>query len=189
MLRIVPNVIRGRQIDVRQLGWLDGRRAETRPNFPANRDYVDLRGLTLAQLDTVLEEERRGYALLEAAGYAAGAVAAVDRRQRLSPVAPMLDFGIASAVVGLSVLGCVPVMSCRGRSLGLLEHMYPAPMVTFYARKNRAPALLAAAAEADVNIVNSDAKLEIYSHDLRQMHLFGGVLRRIIGGGRMPPPA
>lgn len=189
MLRIIPNVVRRRDIDVRRLGWLDGKRAETRHNFPANRDYVDLRGFTLPQLDAALEEERRGYALLETAGFAPAAIKEVDRRRRLSPVAPMLDFGIASTVVGLSALGCVPVMSCRGRSLGSDAHMYPAPMATFYARKLLAPALLAAVAEADINIVNSDAKLEVYTEDVRKMHVFGRVLRRIAVVERPPQPA
>lgn len=188
MLRIIPNVIHRREIDVRQLGWLDGKRAASRRNFPANRDYVDLRGFTPAQLDMVLEEERRGYALLDAAGFAPAAVAEVDRLRRLSPVAPMLDFGIASTVVGLSTLGCVPVMSCRGRSLGPDPHMYPAPMATFYARKKLAPALLATVAGADVSIVNSDAKLEVYSEDLRKMHAFGRLLRRLTGSGRLQSP-
>lgn len=184
MLRIIPNVIRRREIDDRQLGWLDGRRAETRRNFPANRDYVDLRGFTPADLDTVLEEERRSYALLDAAGFAPSAVAEVDRQRSLSPVAPMLDFGIASTVVGLSVLGCVPVMSCRGQTLGPDAHMYPAPMATFYARRLLVPALLTAVAEAGINVVNSDGKLEVYSEDLRKMHAFGRILRRLAGDGQ-----
>lgn len=180
MLRIIPNVVRRRDIDVRQLGWLDGRRAGTRRNFPANLDYVDLRGLTLAQLDMVLAEEQRGYALLETAGFAPGTIADVDRERSLSPVVPILDFGIASTVVGLSALGCVPVMSCRGRSLGPDAHMYPAPMATFYARRRVVPTLLAAVAEAGINIVNSDGKLEVYSEDLRRMHAFGRALRHLL---------
>ena len=187
MLRIIPNVIRRREIDVRQLRWLDGKRATTRRNFPANRDYVDLRGLTSVHLDTVLEEEEKGYALLDAAGFTPVAVAEVDRLRRLSPVVPMLDFGVASTVVGLSALGCVPVMSCRGRSLGTDPHMHPAPMATFYARRLLVPTLLAAVMDADVNIVNSDGKLEVYSEDLRRMHAFGRVPRRFAGNGRTQP--
>jgi hypothetical protein len=180
MLSIIPHVVPSRVVVVKQLGWLEGRRAETRPNFPANRDYVDLRGLTLADLDTVIEEERRAYALLEAESYAARAVETADRRRRSSEVAPMLDFGIASTVAALSALGCVPVMSCRGCSLGPHGHQYPAPMTTFYARKMHVPALLAAVEAADINIVNSGAKLEVYSEDLRKMHAFAVALRETI---------
>jgi hypothetical protein len=66
MLTIIPGVVVRRVILVKELGWLDGKRAQTRHNFPANRDYADLRGLTLTHLDAALAEERSGYALLEA---------------------------------------------------------------------------------------------------------------------------
>jgi hypothetical protein len=177
VLRLIPNVIRRQEIDPRQLGWLAGRRAETRPNFPANRDYIDLRGFGLADLDVVLALERDIHAALASAGYDAPSVEQADRRQRLSPVAPMLDFGIASTVVALSALGCVPVMSCRGRSLGSHGHQFPAPMTTFYARKAHVPALLDAVLAADVCVVNSGGKLEVYSEDLRKMHTFACRLR------------
>jgi len=183
MLTIVHGVIQQRAVDIRELGWLTGRRAETRPNFPANRDYVDLRGRTLAELDAQLDLERRAYALLEAQDYAAQAIAQADRMQSRSPTVPMLDFGIASTVVALSALGCVPVMSCRGRSLGPHAHQFPAPMTTFYVRKSHVPALLAATEAAGVWLVNSDAKLEVYSEDVRKMHAFAAALRDAIAAG------
>jgi hypothetical protein len=189
MLTIIPNVLARRAIAVKQLGWLEGRRAETRPNFPANRDYVDLRGFTLADLDAVMDEERIGYAILEAGHYASHAIETVDRQQRASKLAPMLDFGIASTVVALSALGCVPVTSCRGGSLGAHAHLYPAPMTTFYARKAHTPALLAAVEEADINIVNAGAKLEVYSEDLRKVHAFAAALRSVMVAGESPLPS
>ena len=96
------------------------------------------------------------------------------------PVASMLDFGVASAVVALSALGCVPVMSCRGLSLGAHAHQFPAPMATFYARRAHVPPLLDAANAADVSIVNSGAKLEVYTGDLRRMRGFAQALRNAI---------
>jgi hypothetical protein len=42
MLRRITGVRTVRQVDPKALGWLEGRRAQTRPNFPANRDYADL---------------------------------------------------------------------------------------------------------------------------------------------------
>lgn len=177
MLTIVPGVIARRHVDPKQLGWLTGKRAESRPNFPANRDYIDLRGMTLADLDAELDLEQRGYALLEAQDYAPPAVEEADRLQRQSATVPQLDFGIATTVVALSAFGCVPVMSCRGRSLGAHGHQFPAPMVTFYARKAVVAALLAAAESADVSLVNSAAKLEAYSEDLRRMRAFAIALR------------
>lgn len=174
---LIPNVIRRQDVDVRQLGWLAGRRAETRHTFPANRDYMDLRGLSLAQLDAVLALERDAFAHLEAAHYSAPAIDEADRLQRRCSVVPGLDFGIGSSVVALSALGCVPVMSCRGRSLGPHAHQFPAPMVTFYARKAHVPRILDAVKSTGVFIVNSGGKLEVYSDDLRKMHAFAQALR------------
>ena len=64
-ISVVGNVIASRKLEVRQLGWISGKRAGTRSNFPANFEYVDLRGLSLADLDRALDEERLAYALLE----------------------------------------------------------------------------------------------------------------------------
>ena len=66
---LIANVIPSRKLDLAQLGWISGKRALTRSNFPANFEYVDLRGLSLADLDRALDEEGRAYALLEAAGF------------------------------------------------------------------------------------------------------------------------
>jgi hypothetical protein len=180
MLTIIPGVVVRRVILVKELGWLDGKRAQTRHNFPANRDYADLRGLTLTHLDAALAEERSGYALLEAEGFTQAVIDLVDRKREEAAVVPMLDFGIASTVVALSVLGCVPVTSCRGRSLGNQVHAHPAPMTTFYARRTLAPILLGAVQRADIYIVNSGAKLEVYSEDIRKMHAFAVALRDAI---------
>ena len=88
----------------------------------------------------------------------------------------IVDFGMAAAVVALSALGCVPVSSCRGDSLGARRHDHPAPMVTFYARRIHLEALRGAVTRADVNIVNNAAKLEAYADDLRKMHAFAEAL-------------
>jgi hypothetical protein len=180
MLTIIPGVLARRQVDPRQLGWLRGRRAETRSSFPANRDYVDLRGRTPADLDAQLALEDAAWARLAANNYSPRALDEAEQMQRRSADVPMLDFGIASTVVALSALGCVPVMSCRGRSLGAHTHQYPAPMATFYAREAHVPVLLRAAEQADVFIVNAGAKLEVYSEDLRKMHAFAAALRDAI---------
>ena len=83
--------------------------------------------------------------------------------------------------VAVSALGCVPVMSCRGRSLGAHAHQFPAPMATFYARPKYLPALLQAVEAVGIHIVNNHAKLEVYSEDLRKMHGFAEHLRAHMG--------
>jgi hypothetical protein len=50
-------------------------------------------------------------------------------------------------------------------------------MATFYARRLHLEALQAAVAQADIYIVNNEAKLEAYAEDLRKMHRFAIALR------------
>lgn len=73
MLTLVPNVVPRRAVIVDRLGGLDGKRSAARPNFPANRDYQDLRSFSLADLGASLEEERADYTPLAATGYAQAA--------------------------------------------------------------------------------------------------------------------
>jgi hypothetical protein len=175
-VRIIARVVVRRQIDPRRLGWIDQRRAAARRGLPENGQYVDLRGFQHCDLVAVLEEERAGYAALAAAGYSQPAIDQLDARQRQAAIVRIVDFGMAAAVVALSALGCVPVSSCRGNSLGARRHEHPAPMVTFYARRIHLAALADAVARADIGIVNNAAKLEAYADDLRKMHAFAEAL-------------
>lgn len=180
MIRTIANVVPSRAIDTRQLGWLSGARATTRSNFPANFQYIDLRGATLALVDRAMTEEQDGYAYLEANGFSDAAIDEIDRRQTHESSFPMLDFGMSAAVAAISALGCVPVTSCRGPTLGRRPHAQPAPMIVFYARKHHVARLIESAVEADCQIVNNGAKLEIYADDLRKLHRFAIVLRRLL---------
>ena len=175
-VRIIDRVVVRRQIDPRRLGWIDQRRATARRGLPENGQYVDLRGFQRCDLVAVLEEERAAYAELAAAGYSQQAIDRLDARQRQVAIVRIVDFGIAAAVVALSALGCVPVSSCRGNSLGARRHEHPAPMVTFYARRIHLAALGDAVQRADISIVNNAAKLEAYADDLRKMHAFAEAL-------------
>jgi len=177
MIQTIAKVVPSRAVDTRLLGWLSGARAATRPNFPANFQYVDLRGVALAVVDRTIAEEREGYAYLEASGFSDAAVDEIDRRQLAGSSLPMLDFGVGAAVAAISALGCVPVTSCRGPTLGRQPHAQPAPMVVFYARKHHVERLIGAVIEADCHIVNNGAKLELYADDLRKLHRFAIALR------------
>ena len=183
-ITVIANVISCRTLDPSRLGWISGKRASTRSNFPANFEYVDLRGLSLADLDRALDEEGRAYTLLQAAGFDQNAIDEVDRQRATSPFVPILDFGVVSAVVAISALGCVPVTSCRGPTLGHRRHQQPAPMIVFYARRAHIPTLLEAVERADCQIVNNGAKVEIYADDVRKMRLFALAMREIIAGVR-----
>jgi hypothetical protein len=180
VLTIVSGVVPRRAVDPRRLGWIEARRAATRQGLPANQTYVDLRGFRRIDLDAVLEEETAGWRELEAAGYAQQSIDAIDRRQASRSVVRIVDFGVAAAVVALSALGCVPITSCRGNSLGARRHEHPAPMITFYSRRMHLPAILEAAAAADAYLANNEAKIELYAEDLRKMHAFALALRQHI---------
>jgi hypothetical protein len=183
-ISVVGNVIASRKLDVRQLGWISGKRAGTRSNFPANFEYVDLRGLSLADLDRALDEERLAYALLEAVGFDQKSIDEVDRQRATAPFVPILDFGVVSAVVAISAAGCVPVTSCPGPTIGSSRHQQPAPMIVFYARRTHVPILLKAVEQADCQIVNNGAKVEIYADDVRKMQRFALAMRQAIVNSR-----
>lgn len=180
MVKLIAGVIARREVDPRKLGWIEERRASSRRGLPANQAYVDLRGFQLVDLDAVITEEKAGYRELEAAGFSQAAIDAIDARQAGQSILRIVDFGVAAAVIALSALGCVPITSCRGNSLGSRRHEHPAPMITFYARRLHLPALMEAVVEADIQIVNNEAKLEIYTDDLRKMHRFAEALRQHI---------
>jgi hypothetical protein len=180
MLNLVHAVVAQRKIDPRRLGWIEDRRAATRQGLPANQLYVDLRGFRRIDLDAVLEEERVGYQSLAAVGYDDDGIEEIDRKQATQSVVRVVDFGMAAAVVALSALGCVPITSCRGNSLGSKRHEHPAPMITFYARRIHLAAIMEAVEAADVYITNNEAKLEIYADDVRKMNRFAEALRQHI---------
>ena len=48
--------------------------------------------------------------------------------------------------------------------------------------------LLSAIEKADINAVNSGGKLEVYSEDLRKMHVFAAVLKDVVARKEGPPP-
>ena len=80
-IALIRNVVPSRRLDLAQLGWISGKRALTRSNFPANFEYVDLRGFSLADLDQALDEEGAAYAVLEAAAFDQMSVDEVDRQR------------------------------------------------------------------------------------------------------------
>jgi hypothetical protein len=179
MIRTIAKVVPSRVVDTRRLGWLSGARARTRSNFPANFQYIDLRGMDLALVDRVIVEERVGYDYLEANDFSDEAIDEIDRRQLAESSLSALDFGVSAAVAMISAIGCVPVTSCRGRR----PHAQPAPMIVFYAQKRHVARLMDAVIEADCHIVNNGAKLELYADDLRKLHRFAVVLRRLSNAG------
>ncbi len=138
--------------------------------------------MTLSDLDRALAEEVDGYAALAEAQFSQVSINEVDRRHSLSSIVPMIDFGLGATVVALSALGCIPVTSCRGPTLGTQTHSQPAPMVVFYARRTKVAALMRAVEAADCQMVNNGAKLEIYADDVRKMHAFAVAIRAEISG-------
>ena len=180
MIRTIPNIALSHAVDVRKLGWLAGKRAATRSNFPANFQYIDLRGFTDSDLERAIAEEQQAYDYLMEHHFSQAAIDAIDQKSQLSSVVPMIDFGVGAAVVALSVFGCIPVTSCRGPTLGMRMHSQPAPMIVFYARPSQVPALIEAVVAANCQIINNDAKLEIYADDVRKLHQFAITLRQLL---------
>ena len=57
-------------------------------------------------------------------------------------------------------------------------------MIVFYARRAHVPTLLEAVEQADCQIVNNGAKVEIYADDVRKMRRFALAMRQAIVNSR-----
>lgn len=82
-----------------------------------------------------------------------GVGAACDGGEDYGPEVEELELGTASAVVALSVVGCIPYTSCNGGAFGG-EHVTEFLVVGFYLRPPQAPAVRAAAQSAGVVLTN-----------------------------------
>jgi hypothetical protein len=164
----VPNICK---VDLKLLGKISEARASSTDGLEVNHHYGDLRGCTLEELSEVLEFETSGFDALEREGFSDEAVEELDEEWIESFLLPGIDFGVASAVAALSALGCVPITSCRGKSLSD-GHSHDAPTVCFYCEEAIVPLVVRFAEASGVSVENNSDMLELYSADVRLMPAF-----------------
>ncbi|MBP6878281.1 hypothetical protein [Phenylobacterium sp.] len=149
-----------------------------------NQAFVDLGGMSWANLSETLEIERRILDRLERAPDLDEEEEAVIEELDAEFGADALwglDPGVASATIALSALGATPVASCNGGVLGG-QHKEAYPLVAFYMPTGIAARVheLATAAQAGL-IVDDSGRAQIYGGSYRELLRFAELTLEVGG--------
>lgn len=132
------------------LAWFEGEDAAEDSGLGCNRDYRDLRGMTSADLHRVIRAETSLIDQVLDDGL-------TDSAFEVDPDCPSeveeLELGTASAVIALSVIGCIPYTSCNGGVFGG-THAADRLMVGFYMRPVHVEIVREASRSAGVGLTN-----------------------------------
>lgn len=154
--------------------------AQDESGFEWNRDYHDLRGLDWQDVAHALAEEKALIARLEAAEDLEEESESIDEERLEAVPDPLwgLDVGVATAVLALSAMGCVPFASCSAGAFGG-RHSASHPVIAFYLRSDLVEPLLALAAEAEAGLVVDEyGRARLYAGDAARLVAFAeGALR------------
>ena len=164
-------------MDAGRLRWPESGHGADGSGFGCNRDYCDLRGMTMSDAADVMDEEGELVSRIEAAEDVDEELDLIEEELAEDPGGMMgLDVGVAAAVAALSAIGCMPFASCNGGAFGGRHHE-AYPLVAFCARPGHVPALMDAAVRAGVGL-ESDAAgdVVVYADDVRRMRGFAASL-------------
>ncbi len=155
-----------RVIRPHDLTWVEGEDAANDTGLGCNRDYVDLRATTWAEVREALKIER---------GFLKRRVPALDGLELLE--IQDLDIGVAGATLALAAAGCIPFTSCNGGALGG-HHQEAYPLVAFYLPEPAIEAVVAAASDANVGLLQcpSSGTVHAFACRLSNMHAFAVAL-------------
>jgi hypothetical protein len=158
------------KIDIASMGLPSStelRAARQEGFFVGNQQYQDFRGFNWQQVGQAIELEIN---LIDLLGQAddlefAAEELAEEMSEEIVEGADLwgLEIGVASAVLALSALGCVPVISCNAGAFGG-HHPSAFPYVAFFAPVECANLLVALAHEASVGLDSiQDGMLRVFS--------------------------
>lgn len=133
------------------LAWFEGEDAADGVGLGCNRDYRDLRGLTVKDLRLVVDWESRELDRITKSG--PRCVGCEDGCGDCEAEIDGLELGVASVVVALSVVGCIPYTSCNGGLFGG-AHAAEVCIVGFYMRPAHVSQVKGAAGQAGVGLTN-----------------------------------
>jgi hypothetical protein len=163
-----------RDVDVSRLRW-----PASGCSSAVNRDYVDLSGITWADVrDAVrLEDEVLERLVSDPVGFDAALDDDTQLYEDICMTLRGVDVGVASTVFALSALGCLTCSSCSAYHP---HHAESFPLVVFRARPQTAPLLLRVAEETGCGLENvDDGMLMLYAAELRQLSAFAKGLMRV----------
>jgi hypothetical protein len=138
-------------LSLSHLAWFEGDDAGDGTGLGCNHDYRDLRGLTRGELRRAVAAESQEIERFIADGPACEGCE--DGCDACEPEFDELELGVASAVVALSVIGCIPYTSCNGGAFGG-EHAADLLIVGFYLRPAQVQAVKEAGQRAGVGLTN-----------------------------------
>lgn len=151
--------------DLSSLSDPDAEQAAEEGSLEGNQEYDDLRGLTLADLRSVIAHED---ALLDSIATVSDPSDVEDRlvQSRGSSFEPAeelwgLDLGVAGAVVALSTMGACPVASCNGGAFGL-SHQSSYAYVAFYISDASLDEVLTTAEQTGCGLIASNGLGHLY---------------------------
>lgn len=179
-----------RDLKPEELGWYSPD-ADPQESLGINRRYEDLRAFNWGDVQAVLEIERDVIAQIEAMEFDEddedaefstpedAAASILDTHEAAQDTCSFwggplfgLDLGVASAVIAVSAVRCVPCSSCNAGALGG-SHNEAYPCVAFYMRPQLAPGLTACAEKAGVGLSNGwDSSALLYADGVDGMMAF-----------------
>lgn len=160
-----------RELDPAAIGPFDN--ADTEEGLLLNHDYIDMRGLSIADAREVIAEEAQLLGEIEAIG--ADGDQLDELLERLYEDASDLssfDVGTAGTIFALSAAGAAPISSCNGGLLGQEPHASQVPHVLFSVIPERLGPILAAAKIVDVGLLNNAGNVEVFSSSIPKLHAF-----------------
>lgn len=176
-----------RCVNLASLVWPPEEEADDESGLGCNRDYQDLRHLTVDHVRLYLDLERQ---IIERIARGEDPEDVIDDVEANAPMPENpelqlefllrgglmfgLDLGVASTVAALAALGCAPFSSCNGAAFGG-THVSDHPYVAFHAQPHHLPALIAAAEKADAGLGNDAigaGAVLVYADDVETMRRF-----------------
>ena len=167
-----------RRVSTKLIRLPDSSYAEGDGSFGGNHQYMDLQHLTWAEARRVFDLEARIFNKLDNSKEAEFELCQIENELHCEFDNHLygLDLGVASTVIALSAVGCIPVSSCNAGAFGG-THYEEHPLVAFYASRALIPSLLDTAAKSGAGLENSDAgMLIVYANDIRVMRVFAQTL-------------
>lgn len=156
------------------LAWFDGDDADDGTGLGCNLEYRDLRGLRLEDLRRVLDRESKWIERFLADG--SDCDGCEDGCDACELEVEGLELGVASAVVALSALGCIPYTSCNGGVFGG-EHVADHLIIGFYLRPPHVETVREASRRAGVGLTNDrSGGVYVVTDDPRAMLEFASAL-------------
>lgn len=176
-----------RALDPANLAWPDEADAAS-DSLEANHHYMaDVRLAGWEDVDRVLKRESEVLPLLGTAVHAEAEWE--NQSERVSAAADgvadeffsALDPGIASTVLALGAVGCIPFWSCNGGAFGG-DHSSPVPIVRFFAKAEHIIVLAAAAEKSGAKLHQDEhGRCAVSADGVDVMRAFALALREALG--------